>query len=157
MFSAGHLSVATLICGAVLLVAAVVIELRSGRIPNALSVMGLLAAVGVALVDQLWLTHLSGFLLGLALGIVLYARGGVGAGYVKLQSVVGGLLGPLAPVANTLVALAVVAVWRLIDPQPLPAELQFEAESPPPTVVRGSLIIAAGAIITVVFLWRPWC
>ena len=79
------------------LVAATVIDLRSGRIPNKLTAamagLGLaLAATGVSGVTLPG--SLAGLVIGLALMLPGYALGATGAGDVKLMGAVGAIVGP---------------------------------------------------------------
>jgi len=81
------------------LLAAVVTDLRSHRIPNRLN----LAAIGIALALQFSAFGPNGLLVGLAglgVGLVMflpfYAFGGMGAGDVKAMAAAGSFLGPSA-------------------------------------------------------------
>ncbi len=82
----------------ILLVVAAVIDLRSYLIPNRLLLAGL--AVGLPLLLWSRAHPLSqalagmGVLGGIMLGVALLARGGMGAGDVKLAGVMGFFLGP---------------------------------------------------------------
>lgn len=78
-------------------VAAAAQDLRSGRIPNALTFGSAIAAClfagwsgGVAGIGA----SLSGWVLALLLWLPLYALGGLGAGDVKLVAAIGAWLGP---------------------------------------------------------------
>jgi prepilin peptidase CpaA len=79
------------------LLAAVVTDLRSQRIPNRLN----LAAIGIALALQFsasgpsgLLVALAGLGVGLAMFLPFYAFGGMGAGDVKAMAAAGSFLGP---------------------------------------------------------------
>lgn len=79
------------------LTAAVVIDLRSRRIPNlltaAMAATGLgLAAAGISSVTIL--ASFAGLVLGLALMLPGHALGATGAGDVKLMAAVGAIVGP---------------------------------------------------------------
>jgi prepilin peptidase CpaA len=79
------------------LVAATVIDLRSRRIPNALTAAMAAAGFGLAAagVGGATLTAaLAGSILGLLLMLPGYALGATGAGDVKLMAAVGAILGP---------------------------------------------------------------
>lgn len=110
--------------GIVLLVlilsAATLTDIRSHRIPNILSLGGMV--LGLAL--QFWthgaagmLAGLGGIGIGLLIFIPFYALGGMAAGDVKLMGAVGAFLGPmpaLLAVAFTLMAGGVLAFCVLI-------------------------------------------
>jgi len=82
-----------------LLAAAAIIDLRSHRIPNWLSLGGTLLALGLYLAllgvgrDGL-LTGLGGCAVGLVIFLPFYIKGGMGAGDVKLMAMAGTFLGP---------------------------------------------------------------
>ena len=82
-----------------MVIAAAVSDIRTGRIPNWITVPG--AALGVALQSYYGgfrgaFASLAGIGLGLAIFLLLYAAGGMGAGDVKLFGAVGALVGPVA-------------------------------------------------------------
>jgi prepilin peptidase CpaA len=103
----------------VVLVLAIWFDVSRRRIPNWLTVGGAAAALvvrGFIGVEALWAGLLGGTL-GLALGILLFAVGAMGAGDGKLLATAGSFLGfgafvqalPLIGVAGGLLALAVTA------------------------------------------------
>lgn len=78
------------------LLMAVVMDLRSSRIPNWLT----FSAMGFALAGHAWLNNMDGVLfslagLGTGLGVffLFYLAGGIGAGDVKLMAAVGAFVG----------------------------------------------------------------
>ncbi|HEX7090456.1 MAG TPA: prepilin peptidase [Longimicrobiales bacterium] len=97
------------------------LDLRTGRIPNIVTLTGLAAALALrALLDPSLLgPGLAGAALGLGVSLPLFALGGLGGGDVKLLAAVGAFLGPgklgtallAAGLAGGAMALA-VAVWR---------------------------------------------
>lgn len=104
-----------------LLLSASYTDLKGHRIPNILTVGGVVA--GILL--QTWffgldgvISGLGGLALGLALYLPLYLLGGMGAGDVKLMAAVGALLGSqtvllaagLSLIAGSLIGLGVVLV-----------------------------------------------
>jgi prepilin peptidase CpaA len=109
----------------VLLSAAAVIDLRSHRVPNWLSLGGaVLALVAYAVLLGLGrdglLAGLSGWAIGLAVFLPLYLMGGMGAGDVKLMAMAGTFLDPahallaggLALGAGSLMGLAILVYRR---------------------------------------------
>jgi len=115
------LSIASVCAVAVFLALCVTTDLSSRRIPNALTLTGMI--VGLALGG---LTHgLEGFgasgiglVLAVALLIVPFALGGIGGGDVKMMAAVGALVGPHALLASLLAGMilggvvAVGVLWR---------------------------------------------
>jgi prepilin peptidase CpaA len=107
-----------------LLAAAAVIDLRRHRIPNLISLGGILLALGlqawfVGLGSEGLLAALGGMALGLLIFIPFYATGGMGAGDVKLMAMAGAFLGPqhallaagLSLGAGSLMGLGIL-LWR---------------------------------------------
>ena len=95
-------------------------DLRSRRIPNALTLGGALAALIASAVTAgmggIW-SSAAGWALATAMWMPLYALGGMGAGDVKLMAAIGAWLGPLAVVYATLygaVAGAVMAAGVVV-------------------------------------------
>jgi prepilin peptidase CpaA len=104
---------------AVVLVLAVWFDVSRSRIPNWLTVGGVVAALvvrGFIGAEALWAGLLGGTL-GLSLGILVFALGAMGAGDGKLFATVGSILGfgvfvqalPLIGAAGGVLALAVTA------------------------------------------------
>jgi prepilin peptidase CpaA len=101
--------------------AAAILDLRTGKIPNVLTYLAMVTALAVYGATQ-GLSGLgfsaAGLGLGLAMLIVPYAMGGMGAGDVKLMAAVGAALGPrgvfnaflFAALAGGLYAAAVLSV-----------------------------------------------
>ncbi len=110
VFEAKHALLLTLIA------AAVVVDVRSHRIPNALVATG--AAIGFAwhllLPDGWGIAYaLKGAAVGLGLFLPMYAMRAVGAGDVKLMAMIGAFLGPAATAGaglSTLLAGGVLAI-----------------------------------------------
>lgn len=94
------LSVIRIVLVALLSLAACICDIKSYKIPNRIVVIGLLAAVLLAITDiclgqgniEVWYCF-AGIFFGL---FVVYCIGGIGAGDVKLLSVIGLLLGRYA-------------------------------------------------------------
>lgn len=77
-------------------IVACIFDLYHRRIPNALTFGAALAAIVIAVLTHGvsgLTTSLSGWLLGLAIWLPIYALGGMGAGDVKLMAAIGAWLG----------------------------------------------------------------
>lgn len=129
-------------------VAAAVFDVRTRRVPNALTLTATVAGMICSTVGAGWsglATSASGFVVGLALFMPFFVLGGMGGGDVKLLAAVGAWLGPIGVfwaacwsaiaggVAAVLISLwtgylgtalrnltAAVAVWRTVGPSPIP-------------------------------------
>lgn len=126
----------------VLLTLAAVMDVRQRRIPNWISLGGMV--VGLTL--WTWHSELSGFLismagllLGGALFLPFYIARGMGAGDVKLMGAVGAFLGPYHVLAATIVVAllgGVIAAWIAYRQKRLKAALRdsllvvFRRQSP---------------------------
>ena len=104
-----------LIIASVLLVAGVT-DLRSSKIPNWLTI----SAMASGLFSHSLLNGLSGLLfsakglgLGFALFILLYVRGGMGAGDVKLLAAVGSFIGAEAVLSAGLMAMLLGGLYAI--------------------------------------------
>jgi prepilin peptidase CpaA len=106
------------------LLLAVWFDVREKRIPNWLTASGLVISLLLRAIigaDALWAGLLGGGL-GLSLGLLLFAAGGMGAGDGKLLTAVGSSLGletflwclPLIGICGGLLALAVVIRQRAL-------------------------------------------
>jgi prepilin peptidase CpaA len=102
---------------AVLLLAAIAFDIRERRIPNILVAVGIALAAAIhtgqlvlyntAVAGSSWWAPLGGALTGFLLLLPLHAMRAMGAGDVKLMSMVGAFIGPIP--AATAVAYALVA------------------------------------------------
>ena len=96
-----------------LALAASAFDLRSRRIPNALTLggalAGLIASAIVAGTGGIW-SSAAGWAVAMVMWLPLYALGGMGAGDVKLMAALGVWLGPLAIFHTTLYAAVAGAV-----------------------------------------------
>lgn len=100
-----------------MLAAATAVDLRAHRIPNLISLGGLLAALLLAATGYGAVTivpALTGMAIGFFLLLPLYAKGAMGAGDVKLMAAVGAFLGgpalALGAVAGTFIAGGVLGL-----------------------------------------------
>jgi prepilin peptidase CpaA len=152
-----------------------VIDLRTGRIPNLLTlgaaVLGLLVAATTHGLPGMW-GSLAGWLVGCGLFLPFFLLGGMGAGDVKLLAAIGAWLGPSTTmfaalytgVAGGVMALVLSAArgyltqlimnlwgllifWRIAGVRPMPGLTLRTAASPR---LPYALPIAAG---TVAALW----
>ncbi len=83
---------------AIILLIAVITDIRVRRIPNWLNFSGMLSAIAFHGYVRGWegvAFSVEGMLLGIGLLIVFYLAGGMGAGDVKLLGAVGAWLGPI--------------------------------------------------------------
>lgn len=107
---------------AILVIAAIVFDVRSRRIPNGLVLTGLIVAVAFHLFHSSgwgFLYALKGAAVGLGLFLPLYIVRALGAGDVKLMAAVGAFLGPVGAIGAVLMTLLAggvlalaVAVWK---------------------------------------------
>ena len=156
MFSAEILAVPTVCTTAVLLVLAVWYETRTKKIPNWLSVLGLIAGFVLSATDQLFLPHAYGFLLGFLFDVAFFVSGIGGGGAAKLMMATGSVIGPAAPIASSAVSLLIVGYAYVSYKLQSAPEMRYEGEETRPGTTKGSLIIALGTAIGIVVLGRPW-
>lgn len=134
---------------AVGLIAALLIEQRTRRIPNYLTVALAIGGIALALVDRAWGLQLLGFLSGFVIGIVLWISGMIPAGVVKLLGAVGAVTNPLFVVLVVLVSVPIGSVWWLLQPKS-PAPINVASKPLPPTpphpFMHGSWLIAGSCV-----------
>jgi prepilin peptidase CpaA len=115
------LSIASLCAVWLLLALCVTTDLRNRRIPNAITLAGMLAglALGAATHGVAgFAASAYGLLLAIALLFLPFALGGIGGGDVKMMAAVGALVGPQALLASLLAGMilggvvAVGVLWR---------------------------------------------
>lgn len=111
------------------LMAATVIDLKSGRIPNKLTAAMAGLGLGLAVTGVSGVTlpgSLAGLVIGLALMLPGYALGATGAGDVKLMGAVGAIVGPalvLSAFICTALAGGVLAIFVAVRRKRLGATL----------------------------------
>ncbi len=137
---------------ATLLVVALCYELPTKKIPNWISLGGLIAGLVVASLDQQWGIHLLGMVVALMLGIVFFAKGWLGGGFVKLLTAVGLILGPMVTVTTILIVCVLLAYLRLTQGNDTPNEVLYESERPKHATFTGSVIISIGAVAAILFM-----
>lgn len=101
----------------ILLVAAAIIDIRTQKIPNALTYPAMALAFTYLTVTRGSdgaLFSAKGLALGIGLFIYLYAKGGMGAGDVKLMGAVGATLGARGVFISALLTAIVGGVYALI-------------------------------------------
>ena len=98
------------------LVTAVVTDLRSSRVPNWLT----FPAMGVALAGHAWLGNSDGIIFslaglgsGLGLFFLLYLAGGIGAGDVKLMAAIGAFVGVYGVLSCAWLAMVIGGVYGI--------------------------------------------
>ena len=158
----------------IVLIIAVVSDIRYQKIPNWLTFPAMLAAVVIntsSMGLQGFLFSSGGILVGIAAMIIPYLMGSMGAGDAKLMGAVGGMLGPkgvfvaflLTALCGGIYALGVLAYygglretvlryWQMLKMFSLAGKVSY---MPPPTQdakprLRYGVAIAIGTIITVV-------
>jgi Flp pilus assembly protein protease CpaA len=155
MFTPEVLTTPNLSCVIVLVMTALFVELRTGCIPNWLTLIGLLAGISLAFMDQLWSAHGVGLVLGMIIGIALYALANAGAGLAKLLIVVGSIIGPIVPVSTLVVTVLAVAYYRVLGKPSVPSDLKYQGEQEV-TSIKGSILVSVGTVVGVVLLNQPW-
>jgi prepilin peptidase CpaA len=100
----------------IVLLIAVVTDLRSSRIPNWLT----FPAMGFALAGHAWLGSMHGVLFslaglgtGLGLFFLIYLAGGIGAGDVKLMAAIGAFVGVYGVLSCAWLAMVVGGVYAI--------------------------------------------
>ena len=100
----------------IVLLMAVVTDLRSSRIPNWLT----FSAMGFALAGHAWLGSMHGVMFslaglgtGLGLFFLIYLAGGIGAGDVKLMAAIGAFVGVYGVLSSAWLAMVVGGVYAI--------------------------------------------
>ncbi|MBI5366612.1 MAG: prepilin peptidase [Planctomycetes bacterium] len=144
-----------------LLTAAVLREVRDGKIPNALTLPGALLGVGLGWYEGALEAHVFRLAIGLGMGLVVYRLDAVGAGCAKLLASVGAVLGPRRALLIGLafwlwIALAWAVAWLVARrrlPRAQPREIAV-AENQPTWQMPTSPAIAVGTLMVMgVDLW----
>ena len=100
----------------IVLLIAVVTDLRSSRIPNWLT----FPAMGFALAGHTWLNGIDGFVFslagfgtGLGLFFFIYLAGGIGAGDVKLMASIGAFIGVYGVLSCAWIAMIIGGIYAV--------------------------------------------
>jgi len=100
----------------IVLLIAVVTDLRSSRIPNWLT----FSAMGFALAGHAWLGSMQGVIFslaglgtGLGLFFLIYLAGGVGAGDVKLMAAIGAFVGVYGVLSCAWIAMIIGGIYAI--------------------------------------------
>ena len=112
---------------------AAVCELRTGHIPNGLTLPAAPAALALGLYQDRLAPALLGLFVAVVIGAVVYRANLIGGGLVKLGFALGGLVGPLHIAA---IAAAVALVFLAVQ-----GARRLRASTPAPMVLRGSPIV----------------
>ena len=163
---AGHLVAWGML--AAILTVTVYTELRDNRIPNWVTMPGLMVGFlagylpgGISLG-----TSVGGFLIGFGFLFLFYMFGGMGGGDVKLMGAVGALLG--YPLILTVLmftafiggAMAILALiwskdfWRRLAGRFRKTDAEDQAKEPEPVVVPYGIAIVVGSIMTIFLMGR---
>ena len=157
------------------LVTAAVTDLRSYRIPNWLTVSAMACGlISHTVIDGQhgFVTSLEGLAVGLALFLIFYITGGMGAGDVKLMAAVGSFLGPIGVLyagvmtlllGGTYAALTMVThhglrnsllrVWTLLTTLALPEKISRSAAVPHSQYqLRYAMVIGLGTMLSEMFI-----
>jgi prepilin peptidase CpaA len=105
------------LCAVLFASACALVDVRTRRIPNELTMLGL--AVGVALNGAAFglsglVYSLAGAVLAAAILIGPFALGGIGAGDVKMMGAVGALLGPRLGIASLLLGMILGGIFMIV-------------------------------------------
>ena len=157
------------------LLAAVVTDIRSYRIPNWLTLPAMACGLFLHTVmqgQQGFLISIQGLAVGLGLFLVFYATGGMGAGDVKLMAAVGSFLGPLGVVyaavmtmllgglyaVTTMIARyglreSLMRVWALLTTLAFPEDMPEPAAGPNSRYqLRYAMVIGLGTMLSQMIL-----
>ena len=128
-----------------ILTLATVIEFRTGRIPNWLTLSAVAAGLDLAVADQNWPGHLAGLVVAFLVGFAAFGTGYAGGGMVKLMiglSMIGGCLLSLVAVG---ISCLVVIYYTHINPAG--ETTAPEDEQPQPLITRGSVIASFTTVV----------
>ncbi|QDU52074.1 prepilin peptidase [Gimesia panareensis] len=154
---------------AILLSVAVVIELRTDRIPNWLNLAGVFSGLVLMIFDHQWALHLTGFVVGFAIGIFLLGKGYAPAGFSKLLIAIGTVTGPVIPLISLIVGCLLMILGysyskirkRRENTFDVPEELEhpeqeLENQRNRRGLIKGSLFLSFTTILGLLILFQPW-
>ncbi|KAA0140084.1 prepilin peptidase [Gimesia chilikensis] len=152
---------------ALLLSVAILIEFLTQRIPNWLNLAGVFTGLALIVFDHQWAMHLTGFLVGFGIGIMLMSKGYVSGGFSKLLIAIGTIAGPVVPLITLVVSILLILGTSVYDKVrgryentfEVPEELEVQDDDmrrPGAWLVKGSLFLSLTTILGLLLLYQPW-
>ncbi|WP_339727479.1 prepilin peptidase [uncultured Gimesia sp.] len=140
----------------VLLCVSIWFELRTRRIPNWLTLAGVITGFVISAIDQQWSLHLSGFFLGAVIGVFAWGKGFASAGFVKLLIALSTIMGPVVALVSLILGGLLTICGYLYHKFKVPPELEYEEEQTSDGLVKGSLFLLVVTLFGLLLLYQPW-